>query len=164
MYRPGHHGTVMLLYAPVGGVLAASSFELLGLLGAMFVFCAAMVPDIDRQVPRVGRRGFTHTVWFALLFGAATGLLGVFVRSWLLGLSVELAFAYGFALGAFVVVVHVAGDALTPAGVRPFAPLSDRCLRRESEFAADPPGNYALFGIGLLALGIAFLVGGTVAG
>ena len=164
MYRPGHHGTAMLVYAPFGGVLAALGFELLGLLGAMFVFCAAMVPDFDRGVDWVGRRGFTHTVWFALLFGVVTGLFGTVVRSWLLGLSAELAFAFGFALGAFVVVVHIGADALTPAGVRPFAPLSDRWFHRDSEFAADPPGNYALFGIGLLALGMAFLVGGTIAG
>jgi inner membrane protein len=164
MYRPGHHGTVMLVYAPVGGALAALGFELLGLLGAMFVFCAAMVPDFDRGVDWVGRRGFTHTVWFALLFGAATGLVGTLVRLWLLGLPAGLAFLFGFGLGAFVVVVHIASDALTPEGVRPFVPLSDRWFHRDSEFVADPPGNYALFGIGLLALGIAFLVGGTIAG
>ncbi|MFB6143280.1 MAG: metal-dependent hydrolase [Halorientalis sp.] len=164
MYRPGHHGTVMLVYAPFGGVLAALGFELLGLLGAMFVFCAAMVPDLDRYVDWVDPRGATHTVWFALAFGAVTGLVTALVGPAALGFSTAWSFAYGFALGTFVVVVHVASDALTPEGVRPFAPLSDRHFRFESEFTADPPGNYALFGIGLLALGVAFLIGGTIAG
>lgn len=153
----------MLLYAPFGGVLAALGFELLGLLGAMFVFCAAMVPDLDRRVDWVARRGVTHTVWFALLFGAVTGLVGVASAS-LLGVPAARVFAFGFLLGTFVVAVHIAADGLTPAGVRPFVPLSDRCYRSDSELAADAPGNYALFGIGLLALGVAFLVGGTIAG
>lgn len=162
MYRPGHHGTVMLLYAPFGGGLAALGFELPGLLGAMFVFCAAMVPDFDRRVDWVSRRGATHTVWFALLFGAGTGGISAAGGALLGGLAGR-GFAFGFALGTFVVAVHIASDALTPAGVRPFAPLSDRCYRTDSEFAADPPGNYVLFGAGLLALGFAFLLGGTIA-
>lgn len=154
----------MLAYAPFGGALAALGFELLGLLGAMFVFCAAMVPDLDRWFDWVNPRGATHTVWFALAFGGLTGLAGALAGVRVFGYPAAWSFAYGFALGAFVVVVHVASDALTPAGVRPFAPLSDRHFRFDSEFTADPPGNYALLGIGLLALGVAFLIGGTIAG
>lgn len=164
MYRPGHHGAVMLLYAPVGGVLAAQGHELLGLCGALFVFSAAMVPDIDRRVGWLRRRGPTHTVWFALAFGAATALAASVVFPYLFGLGEDLSLAAGFALGTFVVVVHLVGDALTPAGVRPFAPLVDWEFAVEMKFASDAPGNYALLGVGLLAIGVAFLLGGSIAG
>lgn len=164
MYRPGHHGIAMLVYAPFGGLLAALGSELPALAGGIFLVYATMVPDYDRRVGWLRRRGPTHTVWFALLFGAAAGLAAVVVGSLVFRLAANWSFAFGFALGTLAVVVHIAADALTPAGVRPFAPLHNSTYTFEAEFASSAPGNYALFGVGLLAIAFAFLLGGTIAG
>ena len=164
MYRPGHHGAAMLAYAPVGGVLAALGFELLALCGGALVVGTTMVPDYDRRVDWLEHRGPTHTVWFALVFGVVTGLLAAAVGPFVLGLDAVPVFALGFVFGAFAVVVHIAADALTPDGVRPFAPLSEATYAIEVQFATSAPGNYALLGVGVLVASLAFLVGGTIAG
>jgi len=164
MYRPGHHGAAMLVYAPIGGVLAVAGYELLGLCGGGLVVGTTMVPDYDRRVDWLDRRGPTHTVWFALAFGVVTGLVAAVVGPFVLGLGALLVFAVGFALGVLAVVVHIVADALTPVGVRPFAPVRDEAYAFEVAFATSVPGNYVLLGVGVLAASLAFLVGGSLAG
>jgi inner membrane protein len=154
----------MLAYAPIGGVLAALGFELLALCGGALVVGTTMVPDYDRRFDWLDRRGPTHTVWFALGFGVFTGLLAAAVGPFVFGLDAVLVFGFGFAFGAFAVVVHLVADALTPGGVRPFAPLSEATYAFEVQFATSAPGNYALLGVGVLVASLAFLIGGTLAG
>ena len=96
MYREGHVGAALLAYAPVGFVVAAAGFRFLSLIGGIGVAALAMLPDYDQKVPGVDHRGPTHTVWFAVVVGVVT-------------------------IGS-----HIAADALTPAGVRPFAPVRTR--------------------------------------
>jgi len=164
MYRPGHHGAAMLAYAPVGGVVAALGFELLALCGGALVVGTTMVPDYDRRLDWLDRRGPTHTVWFALVFGVFTGAVAAVVGPVVLGLGPLVVFAVGFVLGAFAVAIHIVADALTPPGVRPFAPLSEVTYAFEVQFATSAHGNYALLGVGVLVASLAFLAGATIAG
>ena len=66
--------------------------------------------------------------------------------------------AFGFLVGTGTVLSHIAADALTPMGVRPFAPLDSRHISLEVVRAANPVANYAL-----LVLGVAVAAGGYAA-
>ncbi|TKX82999.1 metal-dependent hydrolase, partial [Halorubrum sp. SS5] len=97
----------------------------------------------------VKHRGITHTVWFALLVGVAFGAAGLAVglRS---GLVEALLFGgAGFLFGVATIGSHLLADALTPMGVRPFAPLRDTEYTLDLVTAANPLANYALLGLGV---------------
>lgn len=55
-------------------------------------------------------------------------------------------------------------DALTPAGVRPFAPYRDGFYSYDLARASNPIANYALLAVGVLAAGGALAVGNAIAG
>jgi inner membrane protein len=46
---------------------------------------------------------------------------------------------------------HILADALTPAGVRPFAPYRDDFYSYDLARASNPIANYALLAVGVLA-------------
>ncbi|TKX85447.1 metal-dependent hydrolase, partial [Halorubrum sp. SS5] len=69
MYRKGHVGASLVVYAPLGFLVTALASIEVGAAGAVGVASLAMVPDLDMRVPFVKHRGITHTVWFALLVG-----------------------------------------------------------------------------------------------
>jgi hypothetical protein len=98
-------------------------------------------------VPLVPHRGPTHAVRFALLVGVDLAALGTG--------------AFGFAAGSVAIGSHVASDALTPTGVRPFAPLGNTRLLPGGG-ATNPVANYALFAPGVLATAAAPVVGGEL--
>lgn len=152
MYRLGHQGLNLALYAPVLGLATVLDYGLLGLVGAVVVFVTASLPDVDVKVPGIAHRGITHTVWAAL----AVGLLAA-VGTWLVtggtgsvaGTSrIGLAVTAGGSL-AFSVLGHVTGDALTPMGIRPFAPLDGREYSLGVCRADSWLGNRLLFGVGV---------------
>ncbi len=151
MYLLGHLGAAMAAYVLVRrGVLlrrdAGPSPALAGLLAL------ATAPDADHYVPGLQHRGFTHSVWFAVLLGVAAASVagaasGRRPRRSSAG-SVRRAAARGFAVGAGAVLVHLAADVVTPMGVRPFAPLSDAGGSLSLVYAADARANLALFAAG----------------
>lgn len=164
MHREGHVGAALLAYAPVGFVTAAAGFRALSLFGGVGVAVLAMLPDYDQRVPGVDHRGVTHTVWFALLVGVVLAVAGALVGSSRgVVASVGLA-AFGFAVGVVTIGSHIAADALTPAGVRPFAPVRTRRYTYDVTKAANPIANYALLGIGAVGAMVGVGVGVRVAG
>lgn len=155
----------MLVYAPVGGVLTAFGYELLALAGAVVVVGGTMVPDYDRSITRLRRRGPTHTVWFAGLFGLLVGAVWGLLGNLVAGASAAPGlFGFGLLVGTLAVVVHILGDVLTVDGVRPFAPVSDRRYAVGMERAMDLPSNYLLLAVGATVFACAFLLGGILAG
>lgn len=163
MYRTGHYGAALLAYAPVAFVVATVGLRSLALVGGVGIVLLATLPDYDQRVPFVTHRGPTHTVWFALAVGvvltAAGGIAGA--RSGPIdaaGLGV-----FGFAVGSLAVGSHIAADALTPAGVRPFAPFRSRRYTYDVTTAANPIANYALLAIGGVATSVALAAGTAVA-
>lgn len=150
MYRQGHVGASLVGYAPIGLVVAAGGTPGLALAGAAATAALSTLPDYDRRVPLVEHRGVTHTVAFALLVGAVLGAAGL-VAGQAAGVAVAAWLgAFGFAVGTGSVLSHVAADALTPAGVRPFWPASSRHYSLSLVRAGNPLANYALLGLGVL--------------
>lgn len=166
MYRYGHYGAALLVYAPTAFVTAALGFQRLALIGGVAVVLLAMVPDYDQRIPNVPHRGPTHTGWFAVAVGIAGLLIGAIVGAQqgifaIIGLS-----AFGFVVAAGTICSHIAADALTPAGVRPFTPWNTHRYTYDLVKAANPIANYLLLGLGaavaLLALGAGIALSNAV--
>ncbi|OYR57093.1 metal-dependent hydrolase [Halorubrum halodurans] len=164
MYRKGHVGAALAAYAPVGfGLAAVAGLELAAGAGVVAAW-TAMLPDLDTRIPFVKHRGITHTVWFALAVGVAFGLVGgaVGLEG---GSAAALGFAaLGFALGAGTVVSHLLADAITPMGIRPYAPVRGDHYTLDLVAAANPVANYVLLVLGGAAAGVAVLAGAAVGG
>lgn len=159
MYALGHYGVALLLYAPVGFLLAR--FEpTLTALGGAGVLALATVPDYDLRVPLVSHRGITHTLLFTF---AVAGLLGTV--GWQLGRGsytplggpVRSA-AFGFGVGLFGIGSHILGDVLTPAGVAVLWPLSDHEYSVSLTRADNTLANWGLFALGVVATAGALLL------
>jgi len=149
MYRTGHYGAALLTYAPVGTVLLLGGFEAAGVVGGIGVLTLARLPDYDLKVPLLSHRGPTHTLLFAVLVGAVVGGgLGALAGTAPPGRAVTLG-AFGFLVGFLAVGSHLLADALTPAGIEPFWPLSSKNYSLGLVGADSTVGNY-----GLLALGV----------
>lgn len=147
MYRSGHYGAALLVYAPVGAaLLAAGEPELATVTGGM-VLLLTPVPDYDLRIPFLAHRGVTHTFAFALLVGAVVGASGWCAAA---GLADRwLCAGLGLLVGTLAVVAHVLADALTPAGVRPLWPLSGKTYTLALTRASDPRANRALLALGV---------------
>jgi inner membrane protein len=132
----------------------ADQLAVMALLGAVGL---APLPDLDRRLPGLRHRALTHTVWFMLLSGSVGGYLGWTVGS-TPGTRIGLG-AFGAGVAAAGIGSHIAVDALTPAGVRLLAPLSDWHLRVGVVRSANPVAN-----LSLLLLGTGLAVGGYALG
>jgi inner membrane protein len=157
VYRKGHLGVALLVFAPIAFVLLAADRAALAAVtgGAMLWF--AMLPDVDHRIPGVPHRGPTHSLLFAALVGGAFAALGAVVGGagsvgGVGGVSLPV---LGFAIGALTVVAHLLGDALTPAGVNFLWPVSTRTYTVGLCRADNTTANYGLFAIGVFATGAA---------
>ena len=153
MYLLGHLGAAAAAYVLVRrGVLGRRAPGPSPALAGLLVL--AMAPDVDHRMSGIEHRGFTHSIWFAVLLGVAAALVAVAVAgppsrsSSSLRLPGRTA-ARGFAVGAGAVLIHLAADAVTPMGVRPLAPLSDAGGSLSLVSAADPRANAAVFAVGV---------------
>ncbi|MEF8976308.1 MAG: metal-dependent hydrolase [Halapricum sp.] len=167
MYRTGHQGVNLVLFAPVFAALAASGHVVLGAIGAVAVFVTASMPDIDIRLPVVDHRGITHTVWAAAALGIAVAASVFYLGERLAAAVPELAVYSPAALAvytggvmAFSVLGHLVGDLLTPMGIRPFEPVWGRSFSL-GLWTADSIANKALFGAGVITIaGTAYVLAG----
>lgn len=175
MHRHGHIGVALLAYAPVGYLLLATEHAALAVVGLVGILAVEPLPDHDHWLPGLRHRGTSHSLLAAVVVGGVLGTLGWVVGArvasllargdcagvaWLAGLCAvdgpSLA-AIGAAVGSGGVLVHLLGDALTVAGIRPLLPVSRwRCSL--SSVRADD----ALANTGLLVAGVCALVGVVV--
>ncbi|KAB1189275.1 MULTISPECIES: metal-dependent hydrolase [Haloferax] len=157
MYRLGHWGVSLLVFAPLGFTLVqAGSPELAFVAGAVMCWLA-MLPDYDVRIPGISHRGPTHTLLFAALVGAVGGG-GAFLLASNAGQTETTALtlgAFGFAVGALTIVAHLLGDVLTPMGIRPLWPLSSRKFTLSLWTADNTLANYGLFAVGVFAVAAA---------
>lgn len=156
VYRNGHYGAALLAYAPLAFAVTAAGFRTVALVGGALALALATVPDMDIRVPGIDHRGPTHTVWFAVLVaavvGVATGALG-----WERGLLAAAALGgFGFLVAFLAIGSHVAADALTPMGVTPFTPVSDRHISYGVVRAKNPLANWLLLAAGVISAAGAF--------
>jgi inner membrane protein len=151
VYRTGHLGVALLVYAPVGLALVVLGRADLAVGGGLGMAWLAMLPDYDQRVPFVKHRGVTHTVAFAVAVGLALGAAGWFAGGQTTAFSPLVLGGSGFSLGTLAVLAHLLGDVLTPAGIAPFWPLSGREYTLSVARADDTLANYVLLGLGLAA-------------
>lgn len=168
MYRTGHQGVNLVLFAPVFAALAASGRVVLGAVGVGIVFLTASMPDIDIRLPVVAHRGITHTVWAAAAVGLAVVGPVYYFQGTIVSAAPDLGSYSPLTLAAYVggclsfsILGHLVGDLLTPMGIRPFQPLSDRSFSL-SLWTADSVANKALFGVGVVTVaGTVYLLAGV---
>lgn len=141
MQGPGHVGTALLATTPFTAALAATGAPDLAVLGLAVAVAVASLPDFDQSLP-IDHRGPTHTVWFVV----GLGLLAA-VGGWLVAPRVGP--VAGAAVGLSL-TSHLLADSITPMGIRPFAPLSNRELCFDLVLAANRRANWLLFGAGLV--------------
>ena len=151
MHHEGHVGAALLAYAPLlaaAGFLDALAF---GIVGAAGMVALAMVPDYDMRIPLVKHRGVTHTVAFAVLVGSVLGVTALVAASSAAPATAASVGGFVFFVGSLSVLSHVAADALTPMGVKPFWPLSTRRYSLDLVRADNVVANYLLFVLGIAA-------------
>jgi inner membrane protein len=152
MYQPGHCGVALALYAPLGCALVATGSPTSALLGGVITVALTMIPDLDTRTDRLRHRGPTHSVAFAGTVGVLTGFAG--------GLLGGLRAAeFGLLVGTLAIVSHLLADVITPMGVRPFWPLSERKFTLDIVPASDTRANVLLFVLGVVSAGGAWTVG-----
>jgi inner membrane protein len=164
VYRSGHYGVSLLVYSPVAFALLVAGEVTLAFVAGAAVLWLATLPDVDHRIPGVTHRGVTHTVAFALAVGAVFGAAG-YLLAGTLRLSDSLAVAgFGAFVGSLGIAAHIVGDVLTPAGVRPFWPLSRRKYTLSLTRADSTLWNVGLFAVGVFVTAAVLVVAGTVAG
>lgn len=163
MQRWGHIGAALAAYAPVAFVATALGLDDLAVVGALAAAALSMLPDVDLRLPLVAHRGPTHTVWFALAVAGVGGYVG-----WTAGAPAGEAAtaglaAFGATVAGLAVASHVAVDALTPMGVKPLWPLSDRRVSYNLTRSTNPLSNWLGLGAGSGLALVAFALGRWVA-
>ena len=149
VHKEGHYGVSLLAYAPMGAALALAGLEGYAVAGGAVVLGLATLPDVDHSLPLVAHRGATHTLAFALLVGAVLAGVGWAVGSaGGAGRALPLA-ALGFLTGVLGIVAHLVGDVVTPMGIRPFRPVSDRHYTLSLTRADNALANWLLLGAGV---------------
>lgn len=171
MYKWGHVGLGCLVYSPLCFVLVSSELYVAFALCGVTVQFWALCPDIDRRLAFLDHRGYTHTLFAAVLAGLVTAVVAValhavdVVPATVLagrGLDLsapELVGGLGFLLGVLGVTSHLLGDLLTPMGIAPVAPVSNATLSLELCKARNRVANAVFLAVGLCALGVALVLG-----
>jgi len=119
------------------------------ILGSSFL---ASIPDIDIRLRRVGvrHRGFTHTVWFALILAAvAYAVLEYLARE---GYSPPVSPLVGALTVSMAVITHIAADALNYRRVRPLSPLTDAGVALRLFRSSNALANAGYFLTGVVAV------------
>jgi len=162
MQREGHVGLGLALYAPPGFVLLQVGRPDAFGLGLVAMAVWSVAPDVDVPLP-IPHRGPTHSVVAAGVAGAVTAAITVVLTSAGVaghpaagasspGSSQVAAVAVGAYVGAGGVIGHLLGDVLTPKGIRPWWPLSDRKYTFEVVLASNKRANRALVVTGVSAV------------
>ncbi|AFK18951.1 metal-dependent hydrolase [Haloferax mediterranei ATCC 33500] len=157
MFRFGHWGVSLLVFAPLGFALVQTGHPELAFVSGAVMCWLAMLPDYDMRIPGISHRGPTHTLLFAFLVGGVGGG-GAFLLASNVGQPEAAATtlgAFGFAVGTLTIIAHLLADALTPAGIRPLWPLSSRKFTLSLWTADNTVANYGLFAVGVFAVAAA---------
>ena len=158
MYCRGHVGLGLVAYAPFAGAALDAGEPGVAVVGGGLAVAIAPLPDVDQRLP-ISHRGPTHTLAFAAVMGALVALAagiggGAVVRAlWLADPSLP-AWTPAF-LGATAAVTlcsHLAGDAITPMGIRPFRPVSGAHFTLDLTPARNPRANAAFLAVGVAAM------------
>ncbi|RRJ29551.1 metal-dependent hydrolase [Halocatena pleomorpha] len=179
MYKRGHFGIGLLVLAPIHYVLLPERPMLALLVSGILVIQG--LPDKDQGISWLEHRGTSHSLFSAVLSGAVCAGVGWAVGEYFLsptatwlstvatstgtpaawwGTQLTMYDAptmavIGFAVGAGGIVTHLLGDIITPMGLQPFRPFSERQYNVASIPAANQYANSGFFVLGLLAMLVA---------
>ncbi|WP_115865698.1 metal-dependent hydrolase [Halorussus litoreus] len=165
MFRPGHYGVALVLYAPAGCALLALGDPTAAFAGGAAVLWLTMLPDWDSWLPLISHRGPTHTLAFAALVAAvAWAVTGGVAEAAGLSRSVGPVALPTFAagIGALAILAHLAADLLTPMGVAVLWPATRRRYTVSLTTADSALWNYALFALGVFTTLMAAYLGTTL--
>lgn len=154
MHWRGHVGISLIAYAPIAAAVRVAGEPELAVLGAAVAVAFSTLPDADHRLP-VPHRGPTHTVAFAMGVGTAAAIAAVLLGSASSGLP-SWAPAFLGAVATVALCSHLAGDAITPMGIRPFRPLWGAHFTLDLIPAKHPRANRLFLGVGAAAAVIAF--------
>jgi inner membrane protein len=150
------------MYSPLAWFLAERGMIGLLVLGAVIMFTIERVPDFDRRVPGLDHRGVSHSIVAILSIGYLVG-----VACWLfasgintatgVGLDVATIGGYGIMMGQYAILSHLAGDVITPQGIKPLLPLTDWRIRIVLTKAENETANAFLYAVGMIAFAVAMV-------
>lgn len=156
MYVLGHVGISLLLYAPIAAWTVSTGQPTLAVLTGVLMMVLSPLPDFDIYTDRIAHRGPTHTVWFALavgfIVGIAAGLLVQLSVPSSLQLSPLWAAGWFGSIAVATICGHLAGDLITPMGIRPFRPLSTYHRSLDLTSSKSSRANRLWFGVGIVVL------------
>jgi inner membrane protein len=160
MYKTGHYGAALLVYAPVGFLLLSvdPGLAIVGCIGSVGL---SRLPDYDLRVPFLEHRGITHTILFLAVVTGALGGVGLLAGN-RLDIDPTVTVGLGVVVGIVGVGSHLLADALTPAGVPLLWPLSDTDFSVSVANASNPIANYGLLVLGVAATATVGYVAGVV--
>ncbi|MFC6889907.1 metal-dependent hydrolase [Halorubrum trueperi] len=153
MYWRGHVGIALIAYAPFAAAARAVGEPELAALGGAVAIALSTLPDVDQRLP-VSHRGPTHTVAFALGVGASTAIAMALVAGASAGLP-PWSPAFLGTVATVALCSHLAGDAITPMGIRPFRPFRNAHVTFDLIPAKNPRANRLFLGTGTAAAVIA---------
>ncbi|MGM0606539.1 MAG: metal-dependent hydrolase [Halobacteriota archaeon] len=159
MYTLGHVGISLLLYAPIAAWFLSGGATGTAIAGGVLMVVLSTLPDLDEHTDRIDHRGPTHTVWFAfgvgLFVAAVAGAIAVTTTSASDPTTTAIQFGLLATLGIFG---HLAGDVITPMGVKPLSPVSEWHYTFDLTPAKNPTANRIILGTGLVAIALVGLV------
>ncbi|CCC40560.1 metal-dependent hydrolase [Haloquadratum walsbyi] len=163
MYRKGHYGASLLAYAPVGCLTIIAGFDVAAVLGGVLTLAIAPLPDYDTQIDTLTHRGVTHTISFAVLTGCLVAVLTTIAVMFADAriASILISIPFGFVIGLTGILSHIAADALTPMGVRPFGEDGTH-YSLELVSAKNTIANYLLLVAGIVASFVAIVIGDAI--
>ena len=145
----GHFGIVLAVFGFVVFGLVTREETRAAKIVVVTALPMGMAPDIDLHIAQFGHRGITHTVWAALLAGGVLALLAYWLKPLALDGKREEAL-YGFVTGFGGICCHLAGDVITPMGIKPLYPLLDTPYTFDLVYANNQSANLALIVLGVL--------------
>lgn len=158
MYRTGHYGVALILYAPVGFVLAGFDPGL-SVLGGVAAVSLSPLPDVDYRIPLVAHRGSTHTLLFLVFVSVSLTVIGWSVAD-AFGTEPTGTAVVGALAGTVAIGSHLLADALTPGGVPVLWPISKGRFVIGVSSASNPITNYGLLAVGVgVTVVVAFVAG-----
>ncbi|RZN60719.1 metal-dependent hydrolase [Methanonatronarchaeum sp. AMET6-2] len=154
LHQEGHIGLCLLFYTPIvyTGQHIGVPWILL-ILSTATAISIANIPDIDLKTTFLSHRGFTHTILFALITGTTTGFLYLGIASLFNPFPLEIRIAVlllGFLTGFLAITSHIAGDMLTPMGVKPYWPLKNKKISLSLFKARNRLANTIFLALGII--------------
>lgn len=159
MYKTGHYGVALVVYAPVGFLLSNVDPALSVLCGVAAVSLTP-IPDVDHRIPFVAHRGSTHTMLFLFFVSGVLAGFG-WTMADIFGTNPAGTAVAGAIAGFVAIGSHLLADALTPGGVPLLWPVSKQRYAIGISSASNTIANYGLFAIGIgVTMAVAFVAGG----